>query len=109
LVDRGHLVTEQRAIAEAPQAWASTHFEIDEGAAVGPGNVTAVHVPVTGVARMPSRVEFDAAFALHPIRESAWVSDAGAGDERRIESRFDLRHGKKTESVGLQGRGAGDV
>ncbi|MEZ4331994.1 MAG: toxin TcdB middle/N-terminal domain-containing protein [Myxococcota bacterium] len=109
LTDRGHLTLEQSAISEEPEAWALTLFEIDDGAPTGPGNVTAVHVPVAGEARMPARVVFDPAFSLHPIRESAWVSNAGAGAERRIERRFDLRHGEPTESVGLLGRGAGDV
>lgn len=109
LVDRGRLMSEWSAISESPVAWAFKSFEYDGGVSEGPGNVTAVFVPVTGATRVPSRVAFDAEFALHPVRESAWVSNAGASAERRIESVWDLRVGKKSETVGLQGRGAGDV
>lgn len=109
LVDRGRLAAEWSAISEAPLVWAFKSFEYDGGVDAGPGNVTSVLVPVTGANRVPSRIEFDAEFALHPVRESAWVSDAGASAERRIESRWDLRVGKRSESVGLHGRGAGDV
>ncbi|MBY0402009.1 hypothetical protein K2X89_17075, partial [Myxococcota bacterium] len=113
LVDRGRLFAQASAIAasssSSSSAWAHTVYEYDGGASEGPGNVTSVFVPVTGASRVPSRIEFDAEFALHPVRESAWVSNGGAAAERRIESRFDLRVGKKSETVGLQGRGAGDV
>ncbi|MFO0690234.1 MAG: RHS repeat-associated core domain-containing protein, partial [Myxococcota bacterium] len=109
LVDRGRLVAEWSAISEAPVVWAFKNFEYDGGVAAGPGNVTSVHVPVTGADRVPSRIEFDAEFALHPVVESAWVANAGAGAERRVESRWDIRVGKRSERVGLHGRGAGDV
>jgi RHS repeat-associated protein len=108
-VDRGNLTAELARIAEDAEQWAIKLFGYDAGEPVGPGNVTSVHVPVSGQARVPTRIDFDDEFALHPVREIASVSDAGASAERRIESRYDLRHGKRTESVGLHGRGAGDV
>lgn len=107
--DRGNLTAELARIAEDAEQWAIKLFGYDAGEPVGPGNVTSVHVPISGEARVPTRIEFDDAFALHPVREIASVSNAGASAERRIESRYDLRHGKRTESVGLHGRGAGDV
>ncbi len=108
-VDRGNLTAEVARIAEDAEQWAIQIFGYDGGAPVGPGNITSVLVPVTGAARVPTRIEFDPEFALHPVREIAAVSNVGASAERRIESRYDLRHGKRTESVGLHGRGAGDV
>lgn len=109
LVDRGHLTAELARVAEDTERWVVTLFGYDAGEPVGPGNITSIHLPVTGASRVPTRVEFDAEFALHPAREIVSVSNAGASAERRIESRYDLRHGRRTESVGLQGRGAGDV
>ncbi|MEZ4278469.1 MAG: RHS repeat-associated core domain-containing protein [Myxococcota bacterium] len=109
LVDRGRLTTEAARVDTGSGAFALKLFGYDGGAPSGPGNITSIHVPVTGEARVPTRIEFDEAFALHPVREIASVSNAGASAERRVESRYDLRHGLRTESVGLHGRGAGDV
>ena len=109
LVDRGRLTTEAARIEAGSSAFALKLLGYDGGAPVGPGNITSIHVPVSGEARVPIRIEFDAEFALHPVREIASVSNAGASAERRIESLYDLRHGLRTESVGLHGRGAGDV
>jgi len=108
-VDRGRLTLEASAVSLAPERFAYKIFEHDARSPVGPGNVTSVLVPVTGQIRVPTFVEFDAEFALHPVRETASVSNAGASAERRIERVFDLRHGKARETVGLHGRGAGDV
>ncbi len=109
LVDRGRLTTEAARIESGSGAFALKLFGYDGGAPVGPGNISSIHLPVSGEARVPTRIEFDAEFALHPVREIASVSNVGASAERRIESRYDLRHGLRTESVGLHGRGAGDV
>ncbi len=108
-VDRGNLTAELARVSLAPEVWAFKLFGYDEGDPAGPGNITSVHVPVSGAARVPMTIEFDDEFALHPVRETASVSNAGASAERRIESRYDMRHGKRIESVGLHGRGAGDV
>ena len=51
-------------------------------------------------------IEFDEEFALHPVRETASVSNAGASAERRIESRYDIRHGKRIE-IGRASRSRG--
>ena len=109
MTDRGNLTSEQSAISLAPDVFAFKLFEYDAGSPVGPGNITSVLVPVTGQSRAPNRITFDGEFALHPVRETASVSNTGAAAERRIESRFDIRYGKRIESVGLHGRGAGDV
>ena len=108
-VDRGNLTAELARVSLAPEGWAFKLFGYDDGDPAGPGNITSVHVPVTGESRVPTTIEFDEEFALHPVRETASVSNAGASAERRIESRYDIRHGKRIESVGLHGRGAGDV
>lgn len=109
LVDRGNLTTELSRIEVESESWSTKLFVYDEGNPTGPGNITSILVPVAGTSRVPTTIEFDDEFALHPVRETASVSNLGASAERRIESRWDIRLGKRIETVGLHGRGAGDV